>query len=109
MNIKLGKIKSATFGIGGYQDSMIGLTINITGNADAWSVQDFRGTWRPDLSSKDCRWDNPSKDLAEAWRFVIETLIKSKKNDVSQLAGTPVEVCFDGNMLKSWRILEEVL
>ena len=28
---------------------------------------------------------------------------------VAQLIGTPVEVTFDGNRLKEWRVLEEVL
>ena len=33
----------------------------------------------------------------------------AKKTEVSRLAGVPVEVEFNGNVLKSWRVLKEVL
>jgi hypothetical protein len=33
----------------------------------------------------------------------------AKVNSVDELKGKPVEVTFDGNMLKEWRILTEVL
>jgi hypothetical protein len=42
-------------------------------------------------------------------RYVSSLLKDAKVNSVDQLKGKPVEVTFDGNMLKSWRILTEVL
>lgn len=38
-----------------------------------------------------------------------ELLQKIHGRDVSDLAGTPVEVTFNGNTLHDWRLLEEVL
>jgi hypothetical protein len=42
-------------------------------------------------------------------RYVSTLLKEAKVNSVDMLKGKPVEVTFDGNTLKSWRILTEVL
>jgi hypothetical protein len=42
-------------------------------------------------------------------RFVSKLLKEAKVNSVDKLKGIPVEVTFDGNILKDWRILTEVL
>jgi hypothetical protein len=42
-------------------------------------------------------------------RYVSKLLKDAKVNSVDELKGKPVEVTFDGNMLKEWRILTEVL
>jgi hypothetical protein len=42
-------------------------------------------------------------------RYVSKLLKESKVDSVEKLKGKPVEVTFEGNMLKEWRILTEVL
>jgi hypothetical protein len=42
-------------------------------------------------------------------RYLSKLLKDSNVNSVDKLKGVPVEVTFDGNMLKDWRILTEVL
>ena len=42
-------------------------------------------------------------------RFLDKLLSEAKKSDVTELKGIPVEITFDENMLKEWRILKEVL
>ena len=42
-------------------------------------------------------------------RFLSKTLKEAKVSDVKDLVGVPVEIEFEGNSLKDWRILTEVL
>jgi len=42
-------------------------------------------------------------------RFVSKLLKEAKVDNVDKLKGIPVEVTFDGMMLKEWRVLTEVL
>jgi hypothetical protein len=42
-------------------------------------------------------------------RYVSKLLKEAKVDSVDKLKGKPVEVTFEGNTLKSWRILTEVL
>lgn len=82
---RLGKISEIKVGFGGYDDVMFGLTFTL-GN-DSWGTMDFTTDF------------NKLKDL----------LKESKKTYVEQLINVPVEVTFDGLLLKEWRILTEVL
>lgn len=107
---ELGKITSFKLGYGGYQDAMFGVSIGLGGSS--WGVGDFKGAWSLDITvDKYTKWTEKDRDseFAKAMRFINETLKKAHKTDIGQLVGVPVEVTFDGNCLKSWRILEEVL
>jgi hypothetical protein len=57
------------------------------------------------------RWTEQDRgqELAEICRFLSSLLKAAKREHVGQLVGVPVEVTFDGNVLKDWRVLEEVL
>lgn len=105
---ELGRIQKASFGWGGYQDVMIGLSITLGGKA--WGVSDFKGTWGTDRTER-TEWSEEDRlrQLGEACMFLKDLLQKTKKQSVEELVGTPIEATFDGNMLKSWRVLEEVL
>ena len=72
----------------------------------------FKGSWPLTMErSKDAKWseDDRNKEVLDMVRFVTETMEKAKVKDVSDLKGIPVECTCDGNCLKEWRILEEVL
>ena len=105
---ELGKISAARFGFGGYQDVMMGASFTIGG--EGWGVGDFWGTWADDPSER-AKWTfaDQNDEFAKTTRRLVELLKAAKKSDVSQLVGTPVEVTFDGNLLKSWRVLTEVV
>lgn len=104
----LGRISKAEFGWGGYQEAMFGLTVTIS--SPGTGVSDFRGAWGIERS-KHAKWteEDRAKEIFEAVWHLKDILSKAKKMHVSQLVGVPVEVTSDGNMMKSWRVLEEVL
>lgn len=107
---KIGKIQSISFGFGGYQDAMLGLSISL--GSDSWGVGDFRGGWGPQITcDKYCKWTEAdrSKLYADTARFIGDLLTQAKKDKLSDLQGVPVEVEFDGMILKSWRILTEAI
>ena len=43
MEKKLVKIESVRFGLGGYQDSQLGLSVTLSNGG--WGVGDFKGEW----------------------------------------------------------------
>ena len=105
---KLGKIRTVSFGFGGYQDAQLGLSVTL--GADGWGVGDFSGFWSDDPGEY-AKWDKKNQDKywGEALRELRELLQKAKVKNVADLKGVPVEVVFNGQQLDSWRILEEVL
>jgi len=108
METRFGKIQKVTYGMGGYQDAQFGLTLTLGG--EGWGVGTFRGQWASPPSPS-AQWTEESRKTAfgDDAIWLIDIMTKAKVTDVSRLAGIPVEVTFDGNMLKSWRVLEEVL
>lgn len=111
MEKKLGKIKNVKFGIGGYQDAMIGLHVTLGSNG--WGVGDSCSAWDAESIkwSEHCNWteDDRDKQYAEILRYLSKLLKDAKVDSVDRLKDIPVEVTFDGNMLKEWRVLTEVL
>ena len=108
MEERLGKIERASFGLGGYQEAEIGLSVTL--GDGSWGVQDWKGTWAMKRSDH-CEWteDERIKILGETVMFLNDLLKKAKVNDVAGLVGIPVRVFFEGNALKEWEILTEVL
>jgi hypothetical protein len=111
MEKKLGKIESVKFGLGGYQDAQLGLSVTLS--ARGWGVSDFKGNWDAEIikRSEHTQWTEEDRDkgYSETMRFVSKLLKEAKVSSVDKLKDTPVEVTFDGNMLKEWRVLTEVL
>lgn len=105
---KLGRIKRAVFGFGGYQDCCIGLRIELGG--EDWDTGDFKGAtvvkWHDG-----CSWTENERlrSLGDACLLISDLLRAAHVLAVEDLAGTPVEVTFAGNKLASWRVLTEVL
>lgn len=82
MRMELGKISSSDFTL---RRGVLALELSFTGKA--WGCD-----WRV-------------YDLNE----ITDTLTAAKVDRISKLTGKPVECTFEGGVLKSWRILEEVL
>lgn len=111
MSTKIGKIESVEFGRVGYNDAYIGIGFTLSGNG--WGVCDSKGYWDSELidHNERCKWTEADRDkgYAETTRYICKLLSDAKCQRIDQLKGKPVEVTFDGNMLKSWRILTEAL
>ena len=111
MEKKLGKIERVQFGHGGYQECMLGLSVTLSNGS--WGVQDFTGNWDAELikHTEHTQWteEDRNKGYSDTMRFLSKLLKDAKVSSVDQLKGIPVECTFDGNMLKEWRILTEVL
>ncbi len=108
---RLGKLKNVRFGHCGYQGAALGLALTIEG--EGWGVTDSKSAWDAELieSSEHSEWDESDRDrhYAEIMRYVSKLLADAKVESVDKLNGIPVEATFDGMVLKSWRILTEVL
>lgn len=106
---RIGKIKEISFGFGGYNDAMLGVSVILGSDKESWGIGDFKGTWAN--RSDGAKWSvaDQIKTWGETVAWVRDLLQDAKKLKVEDLAGTPVEVTFDGNSLKSWRVLTEVV
>ena len=111
MEKKIGKIVNVYFGIGGYQDSQIGLHLSLGNNE--WGVSDSICSWDAELikHTQYSKWteEDRSKEYSDIMRYLSKLLKDAKVDKVEKLKNIPIEVTFDGNILKEWRILTEVL
>jgi hypothetical protein len=102
----LGKIEKVWYGLDG--DGQFGLSLTLSfGRGGA--VQTFKGGWADYSPSAKYSYDEWLKSHTGTALFILDTLKKAKKRNVADLAGVPIEAELDGNLLKSWRVLEEVL
>lgn len=111
MEKRLGKIKNVRFGIGGYQDCQLGIHFDL--GTDTWGVTDSKSVWDPEKikCSENSQWteEDRNKAMNDVMRYTSSLLKDAKVNFVVELKGKPVEITMEGNMLKEWRILTEVL
>lgn len=111
METKLGKIERVEFGIGGYQDAMLGIHVTLSGGG--WGVGATKSAWdaRTIECSPHAKWTEAdrSKQYDEIMRYVSNLLADAKVGTVADLKGIPIEATFDGMTLNSWRILTEVI
>ena len=77
MEERLGKIERASFGLGGYQEAEIGLSVTL--GDGSWGVQDWKGTWAMKRSDH-CEWKEEEriKILCETVMFLNDLLKKAK-------------------------------
>ena len=106
----LGKIESIKFGLDG---SRIGLFYTLNFNQSS-GTQSSNTVWDPEQIkvTQYTNWteDDRDRELAQVMRYISKLLSEAKVDDITKLAGKPIEVTIDEfNFLKSWRILTEVL
>jgi len=108
---ELGKIENVRFGIGGYQDAQIGIYFTFSGKG--WGVNSSECAWDKNIikRSEYCKWTEGERSelYSEIVRFISDTLFDAKVDYIEKLKGIPVEVTFENNTIKSWRVLKEVL
>jgi len=107
----LGKIDSINFGLGGYQESMLGLHICFSFDKCSF-ICTSNSYWDTTIECGErAKWKESDRfnKYASIIYKVSELLKQAKVRDISKLKNIPVEIKMDGNSLHSWRILEEVL
>jgi len=107
----LGKISSITFGLGGYQESMLGLHICFDFDCSGICTTKSTWDWETVKHTENCKWTEQSRldKYAEIMCYISTLLKDAKVRDISQLKNIPVEVRLDGNSFYDFRILKEVL
>ena len=114
---KIGKIQHVSYGFGGYQGAMFGISFTLGSDKEGWGVGDFWGFWGSNIEcSENAKWTEEEriKFHGENALRISKLMIEAKVEDVKDLKDIPVEVTFDdpgylGSKLKEWRILTEVL
>ena len=108
----LGKIVAIHYGLGGYQDAQLGLSITLEGKG--WGTDTFIGIWDySHISSptESYNWteEDRTNKLVEVNRKISELLKQAKVSTIDKLKNIPIEATFECHTLKDWRILTEVL
>lgn len=107
----LGKLEKVVFGLGGYQDAMLGIHVVI--RLENCGVHDSKCAWdyKTIEWTENCKWTEESRfeQYAGIMRYVSGLLSDAKVTSVDKLLGTPVEAVLEGSSLKSWRVLTEVV
>ena len=111
MKKKLGKIENVWFGHGGYQDACIG--INFTLSFDGGGTQTGETAWDANMikCTEHCKWTEAdrSRQYDEIMRYISDLLHQAKVKNIADLKDVPIEATIEGNALKEWRILTEVI
>lgn len=111
MEKKLGNISNVKFGLGGYNDAMLGLHLSFL--AGSTVVSTSKAAWDCNLIEWTTHYNWTEEERSDLYdgimRFLSYTLKDAKVSSVDDLKGVPVELTFDGMELKSWRVLTEVL
>jgi hypothetical protein len=112
MEKQLGKIEKVWFGYGGYQSAQIGIFFTLS-FGKSFSTSTGMSDWDPHLIEwrTDSKWTEADRDasFAKICRYISDLLRDAKVDSIDKLVGKPIEVETDGMILKSWRILTEVL
>lgn len=105
---EIGKIRNIYFGYGGYQEAMIGITIDLGGKD--WGVGDFKGMWSMERHGSE-KWTDQDRIqiLGEIVMWANQLMKDAHVTTLNDLIDIPVEVTFEGQSLDSWRILTEVI
>jgi hypothetical protein len=102
----LGKIESATLRIEEWRFEFI-FTLKFGG----YGCVDGKRWIHVDAATEHCKWkeEDRRKAAAEHLIDVCELMKTAKVREFSDLVGVPIEVIMEDGVLKSWRVLEEVL
>jgi hypothetical protein len=109
METRLGKISNIRLGDGGYDDAMFGVSVTLSLDGGTTGVQDFKGAWKSYPKYANYTEENLAEAHITAYSWLRNLMKEAKVSDFIKLKGIPVEVTMDGNLLKSWRVLTEVL
>lgn len=105
---RIGKVQKVRYGNGvGYQDAMTG--IQFTLGSAGWGVIDSWAAWTTYSEGASYSKEEWMLQHGKVTLRIADLLLQAKVDQVVDLKDIPVEVTFDGGILKSWRVLTEVL
>jgi hypothetical protein len=108
----LGKIDSVTFGLGGYQESMLGIFLCFSFDKHSF-VCTSKAFWDHNNieCTKNSKWTEQDRHnkYVEIMRYISDLLVDANVDKIEKLKNIPVEIKMDGNNFYSFRILTEVL
>jgi hypothetical protein len=109
MVITLGKIESVSMGI---VESQIGIFFKLSFGAS--KVNTSKSAWDHILVECDtelCKWTEEDRlnEYKDIMIYISELLNSSKVSKIEDLKNVPIEATFHNNIIKSWRVLTEVL
>ena len=91
----------------GFSDRGFGTRIEFEG--PGWGVERYEIFPESERSILEMGLDVVSKHRLNYINWVVLMVKAARKQRTSQMVGVPIEATFEKGMLKSWRILEEVL
>ena len=109
---ELGKIDDITFGFGGYQDAMFGVSVSLKMGEYSGCGDFISGGWENSIEVTEyTKWTEEERGTQRVamCNRVEQLMVDAGVRDFSKLKGKPIEVTMDGMVMKSWRILKEVL
>lgn len=109
MEKRLGKIRDVKFGFGGYRDACIGLSMTLDSSGTCVNIFVSGGWNSPPSDGTSWTLMDQAKQQSEMVLKLTELMKQAKIEDITKLEGKPVEITFDGMILKDWRLLTEVL
>ena len=106
----LGKIKKIDLCHGGYQDAMIGISIDFSMDGGSSGVGTFMGSWMGKRSEY-AKWTEQDRinELGKIMLKMDALMTEAKVDYLQALVGKPVEITLISNTFQSFRILTEVL
>lgn len=108
---KLGKISDFKFGFVGYQDAHFGLSLSFEGEGWGCSTCITSG-WNDSIKvNKNMSWseDDRSNLKIQLVTKINKLLKDAKVQCITQLKNIPVELEFENQQIKDFRVLTEVL
>ena len=112
METVLGKIVKAELGFGGYQESQLGLFVELSFNKCSFVCDFITGGYKESIQVTEfSKWieEDRSKDRIDFLKKLDNILESANIQYVSELVNVPVEMTFEGLLLKNWRVLTEVI
>ena len=105
---QLGKIETISFGV---EDGKLGLSLTFTFGSTGciWyeTIWDFATVEKTEYS----KWTEMEREqeAVELMKKISKYLNEAKVSSITELKNVPVECSFSGNMMRSWRVLKEVI
>jgi hypothetical protein len=119
MRCEVGKIQKVSFGLGGYQDAMLGFKFTLGSDKTSWGVSTQIGSSWSHVTEEELnkpgshyQWTHQSRieDLGKAAYKVSLLMEKAKVTSFDKLIGIPIKAYFNqNNVIEYFEIYEEVI
>lgn len=107
----LGKIKEVYFGLGGYNEAMLGIHFTFSFDGKEGCVVEGDWDYNRVRHTEYSQWteDERKNNYYRIMIYISNLLKECNVTDINGLKNKPVEITTKNNSIESWRILTEVL